>query len=312
MTLQKRDNWFKDYQEIPELGMKGQRKGEARYSFYDEEDFRGNTVLDIGCNIGQMSFQAEKWGARRVVGIEYDKEAHLKSLEIKKKLQSNVQFVHDDLDNPFFWNAINDFDVSLFLSVIDTQELKNRYGILSKLDSKTKKCMYFEGHNRQPTGKYIKNLMDYATFKQIVYLGNVEDDRVMLKCTRETIDTDTCAKKIKESKYNKIAIIGKANAGKSVICDRFMKLGGKEGYTILDDLKTPDGSRFVSQHSLPGIDKLILFDYRAIQYVRDFDVIFFITPSEDKLNERRSIDQYLRSPEGCYDNAKEIYTVISR
>ena len=52
MTLTKRNNWFKDYQEIPGI-REGSRKLQDRMGF-DIADFKGKTVLDLGCNIGQM------------------------------------------------------------------------------------------------------------------------------------------------------------------------------------------------------------------------------------------------------------------
>ena len=72
---EKRDNWFVDYHDIPELGIEGKRKINDRIQHYDRNDFLDATVIDLGCNMGQTAFQAEKWGAKQVVGVEYDAEA---------------------------------------------------------------------------------------------------------------------------------------------------------------------------------------------------------------------------------------------
>ena len=98
---EKRDNWFVDYHDIPELGIEGKRKINDRVQHYDRNDFLDATVIDLGCNMGQMSFQAEKWGAKQVVGVEYDSSAVINANEIKDKLKSNVTFVVDDLDSNF-------------------------------------------------------------------------------------------------------------------------------------------------------------------------------------------------------------------
>ena len=57
-NLIKRDNWFNDYHEIPQLGIKGKRDLNSRIAHYNQNDFKNATVVDLGCNMGQMSFQA--------------------------------------------------------------------------------------------------------------------------------------------------------------------------------------------------------------------------------------------------------------
>jgi len=71
-NLIKRDNWFNDYHEIPQLGIKGKRDLNSRIAYYNQDDFKNSTVVDLGCNMGQMTFQAQAWGAKHVTGIEYD------------------------------------------------------------------------------------------------------------------------------------------------------------------------------------------------------------------------------------------------
>jgi hypothetical protein len=52
-TRRKKDNWFRNYQEISGV-LDGKRKLSERLGFFRPEDFKGRTVLDVGCNIGQM------------------------------------------------------------------------------------------------------------------------------------------------------------------------------------------------------------------------------------------------------------------
>ena len=112
-TMQKRDHWFNEYHDMPELGITGTRKINDRIAHYIQDDFKGATAIDLGCNMGQMSFQAEKWGAD-VIGVEFDSNAIANALEIKEKIGSNVNFVVDDLDSNFFWNSIPKIDVVMF------------------------------------------------------------------------------------------------------------------------------------------------------------------------------------------------------
>jgi hypothetical protein len=310
-TMEKRDHWFNEYHDMPELGITGTRKINDRIAHYNQDDFKGATAIDLGCNMGQMSFQAEKWGAD-VIGVEFDSNAIANALEIKEKIGSNVNFVVDDLDSNFFWNSIPKIDVVMFLAVIDTIELNNRYGILSKACAKTNKVMYFEGHGKAPVSKYMKNIVDYTDFSQIIYKGNTPTKRPFFRCTRDTLTSQECVQQIIDSKYNKIAVVGKSLAGKTTIRNDLQKVNNGK-YDIIDDLKhwTDTGSATqIEIADLKKYEKFVCFDYRALEYYDEFDAVFFLTANETLIGQRRPRKGPLRSPTITnYDTLKEVYTV---
>jgi hypothetical protein len=310
-TMEKRDHWFNEYHDMPELGITGTRKINDRIAHYNQDDFKGATAIDLGCNMGQMSFQAEKWGAD-VIGVEFDSNAIANALEIKEKIGSNVNFVVDDLDSNFFWNSIPKIDVVMFLAVIDTIELNNRYGILSKACAKTNKVMYFEGHGKAPVSKYMKNIVDYTDFSQIIYKGNTPTKRPFFRCTRDTLTSQECVQQIIDSKYNKIAVVGKSLAGKTTIRNDLQKVNNGK-YDIIDDLKhwTDTGSATqIEINDLKKYEKFVCFDYRALEYYDEFDAVFFLTANETLIGQRRPRKGPLRSPTITnYDTLKEVYTV---
>jgi hypothetical protein len=310
-TMEKRDYWFNEYHDMPELGITGTRKINDRIAHYNQDDFKGATAIDLGCNMGQMSFQAEKWGAD-VIGVEFDSNAIANALEIKEKIGSNVNFVVDDLDSNFFWNSIPKIDVVMFLAVIDTIELDNRYGILSKACAKTNKVMYFEGHGKAPVSKYMKNIVDYTDFSQIIYKGNTPTKRPFFRCTRDTLTSQECVQQIIDSKYNKIAVVGKSLAGKTTIRNDLQKVNNGK-YDIIDDLKhwTDTGSATqIEIDDLKKYEKFVCFDYRALEYYDEFDAVFFLTANETLIGQRRPRKGPLRSPTITnYDTLKEVYTV---
>ena len=310
-TMEKRDYWFNEYHDMPELGITGTRKINDRIAHYNQDDFKGATAIDLGCNMGQMSFQAEKWGAD-VIGVEFDSNAIANALEIKEKIGSNVNFVVDDLDSNFFWNSIPKIDVVMFLAVIDTIELDNRYGILSKACAKTNKVMYFEGHGKSPVSKYMKNIVDYTDFSQIIYKGNTPTKRPFFRCTRDTLTSQECIQQIVDSKYNKIAVVGKSLAGKTTIRNDLQKVNNGK-YDIIDDLKhwTDTGSATqIEIDDLKKYEKFVCFDYRALEYYDEFDAVFFLTANETLIGQRRPRKGPLRSPTITnYDTLKEVYTV---
>lgn len=312
----KRDDWFNNYHDIPELGITGTRKVNNRIAHYNIDDFKDATVIDLGCNMGQMSFQAEKWGAKSVIGVEYDATAVANAKEIKEQLGSAVNFVLDDLDSNFFWNSLPSIDVAMFLAVIDTKELENRYGILSKACAKTKKVMYFEGHGKQPVSKYIKNIVDYTDFSHIVFYGFTPINRPFFRCTRDTLTSEECIEKILDSEYKKIAVVGKSLAGKTTLRKNLHKVNNNK-YAIIDDLKEftdpnmlPESAIQLEIEDLAKYEKFVCFDYRALDYYKDFDVVFFITPNTNLIGQSRERKNLMRSPSiKNFDTIKEIYTV---
>jgi SAM-dependent methyltransferase len=282
----KRNGWFRDYQEIPGVRT-GKRKLDDRVDGFDVGDFDGRSVLDLGCNLGQMSLFAAWHGASRVLGVEYDKDAFLAAMDIRNHQDpSTVQYKLDDLDNPLFWHHIEPHDTVLLLSVIDTRELTNRFGILSRACMKCKDVLYFEGHGNQPRSKYFKYILDNTDFTQVEHIGRFEG-RNLFRCSRNVLSTYGFQTKLSAAceRYGKIAVLGNQMAGKSMLRGRMEA----PGFTILDDCD--------DRELIGSCGKLILFDYRAAQYANDFDVVFNVLQPVEKFEIRRKDAHYLRSSE---------------
>lgn len=82
------------YQQVPELDIPGRRNLAHRVEAHrlGEVDFRGKTVLDLGCNLGAFSRYAWDRGAKRVVGVDV-KQAEL-AYEISNRLNYwNLDFL---------------------------------------------------------------------------------------------------------------------------------------------------------------------------------------------------------------------------
>lgn len=286
MSLAKRDNWFRDYQEIP--GMRpGKRKLDNRRAGFAADDFAGKTVLDLGCNIGQMSLYAGECGAKSVLGVEYDRDAFAAAMKIRdSKGQVNIRYKLDDLDNPLFWSHIEPHDTVLLLSVIDTKELNNRFGVLSRACMKCRGILYFEGHGGQPPAKYFKYILDNTDFTQVEHVGRYKR-RDLFRCSRDVLDTEGFYEKLRRAckQYSRIAVVGNQMAGKSTLCRGVRN----PDFTILDD--------FADREVIGSCGKLILFDYRATRYANNFDVLFNVVQSPSKFEVTRGSARHLRSPE---------------
>lgn len=117
-----------------------QRDRKNRYELFIKKDFKNASVLDIGCNKGEVLDKAKEWGSKETLGIDYDKEL-------------NPDIVAD-LDEFDF--KIPDFDVVLILSV--TKWVKNPKKLVEEAEKKCKKVMYFEGHQQDYERDNFKEL----------------------------------------------------------------------------------------------------------------------------------------------------------
>lgn len=269
--LGKRDNWFRDYQEMPG-GRKGRRSLESRQPGFLCDDFDGKTVLDLGSNLGQMCLYAAKCGATHVLGIEYDKAAFCEAITIRNQEHATaVQYNRDDLDNPLCWHQIDAYDTVLLLSVVDTKELTNRFGIISRACMKCKKTLYLEGHQDQPHWKYFRYILDNTDFTQVECMGRYEG-RILYRCTRDILDVDGFRRTLDSicTRYRRIAILGNRNAGKTFLCGRIIQ----PEFAVLDDCNDLEKIR--------SYDRLILADYRAAIYESNWEVVFNVLQPQDQ------------------------------
>lgn len=339
--MQKRDNWFLDYQDTT-YGAKGQRVLENRTPFFDKNDFIDKTVLDVGCNLGQMCDYASVCGANKVIGIEYDKTV----VDIAKKnnKKNNVTYICDDIDNYFLYTNIDDkIDTVLLLSVIETQELTNKMGMLSKF-AKLCNVLYLEGHVNSKYENIVKYLTNYTDFTQIEFKGLQYDNsdlkeknlgRHIFRCSRDSHSFETSLncilRLLKESSINhKIAVSGKGGAGKTTLRRSLLLFLNNNGFdfdtsdinkennvlfiddknkvVIIDDIEGKQCEHFWKNHEY----KVIYFDYRSIEYMSSYTTTVFYIKSNAKTFENRPYEySLLRSPTDILYNVLNIYHIQS-
>ena len=148
--ISKEGRWSeKIYHDIPKLGITGLRNHKERVKqlCLDEIDFVGKTVLDIGCNLGQMCREYNDRGAARVVGLD---------VAGIPNVAANIDFYTGYFNNDYY----NDVNLSHAKSRVEVLERKTgvkKYDILSFLAvcghvpfkedlSKIADTVIFEGH----------------------------------------------------------------------------------------------------------------------------------------------------------------------
>jgi tRNA (mo5U34)-methyltransferase len=118
--------------------------GEARDGLAENVgnlDFRGKTVLDLGCNFGYYSFWARSIGARRVLGIDADARI-IRGCEIIRALNGvdGVAFLAIDIVKA---EGIGTFDIGLMIDLIGRQMINTgaARSVLGSLESLSEKEM---------------------------------------------------------------------------------------------------------------------------------------------------------------------------
>lgn len=180
----KRIKWFPSYQSIDELGIRGRRNEYKRYSFLDFTLCKGKIVADYGCNLGQACIKAAKAGAKRVIGIDSQKDTIEAANDIKDILGlENVNYCIIDFNEEDFRKQIMDIfqnstpDISFFLSVYRTKELNDRDGLFQFIIDNTKEIIFFEGHSKRSvdTVEYYTDIF-YNFHLNAQFLGYSQND----------------------------------------------------------------------------------------------------------------------------------------
>ena len=130
-------------------------------------------MLDLGCNIGAMLFQASNMGIASGLGVEYDED----KVEISKEIAalSNLHmlsFRQGDIDE-LTAEDIGEFDIVFSLAIEGHVRDRDRYFDL--LYSITKHVLYFEC-NIYCTVEDATEQLRNADFKDIIFIGLSNDD----------------------------------------------------------------------------------------------------------------------------------------
>ena len=152
----RRLKWFPSYQSFSELGIKGRRNEEQRYRYLDFSLCKGKIVADYGCNLGQASIKASLAGAGKVIGLDSQKDTIESALEIRDLMEiSAIDYYVIDFNDKDFDKKIKQLfqdgtpDISFFLSLYRTRELKGRDSLFQFVIDNTKEKIFFEGHSKR-------------------------------------------------------------------------------------------------------------------------------------------------------------------
>lgn len=181
------ENTLVGYQSLPALGIPGQRRPShrLRHMRLDDYNFRGKTVLDLGCNLGRYCREAIDRGAKRVVGVD----CHRTGLwqQVNNWLGYwNIDFLN--LRLPDEWHRIGSagiekFDVVFALAIVQHMESETYQGGYDKWISElTREVLWLEGGFQEAPGFKREDLE--RDFQRVELLGYIrdEDKRDLYRC----------------------------------------------------------------------------------------------------------------------------------
>ncbi|MCK9371456.1 hypothetical protein M0R04_16190, partial [Candidatus Dojkabacteria bacterium] len=133
--------------------VKGTRDTLYRFDKMDlPKNFTGISLIDLGAQLGAMSIEAYRRGARNILGLEYENDFLKCATELAQYNDMAITYKHADLKNPMqtidtihdFFGKDNTVDIVLALSLTKHVGTINLYHILRNF--KWKYC-FLEGHN---------------------------------------------------------------------------------------------------------------------------------------------------------------------
>jgi len=163
-----------NYHNIPELGIIGGRKNEERVRnmHLNEIDFKGKTVLDVGCSEGYFCRYAMDRGAKMVLGIDL-KGVITPVRELTYYLgYNNIDYKGCDLLETI--PAIEKFDIVFFFSMVQ------HIGLPDWVIENTKEMLVFEGNGKDRDAEGWQKLNQ--NFGEVVEMGKTHDllERIVL------------------------------------------------------------------------------------------------------------------------------------
>lgn len=169
------------YQPVPELAIKGTRDMVSRVTAMrlEEIDFKGKTVLDIGCNLGYLCRWAAAQGARRVVGVDRIADLTYQVANWLGDWQTDylVLRLPEEVGEIFFSSGIEKFDIVIAAAVV-----KHVGGLAPWLRDLCRDLFIFEGHGTISSEAYAPQLRDL--FRTVNYFGQTNDnyERHLFQC----------------------------------------------------------------------------------------------------------------------------------
>lgn len=152
-------------------------------------NLESNTVLDIGCNIGAITIECKKRNAKRVVGLDKDKNLVECAIEIAKIFGLEIEYRTFDIAKEEMYEC---FDYVFFLNVFHHLDERTKIRILHNADRITAKRLFFEASIKGDivsetyltVEDYFSYLRGFTTFTDVTLVGYSDFNRPIFICEK--------------------------------------------------------------------------------------------------------------------------------
>lgn len=160
--------------------------GTVRASRFLAKDIVGQSILDLGCNEGEVLLACHQLGAREGFGVDYSEWCVGRGRAAADALKmDNVHFILGDMENRAVWKLLPHVDTVLLLSILESSVFANKFAVVSHAEKLAQKVLYYEGHETKESHvRWMYQLLVWTSFSRFEYLGNF-DGRALIRCSRE-------------------------------------------------------------------------------------------------------------------------------
>lgn len=163
-----------------------------RVARFHAEDLEGKSVMDFGCNQGNILFMCKERGAVAITGVEHNAWCvEQANNRVAEEHLENAKFVCGDMENLALYRNLPKADTVLLLAILDTSEnaFGNKAAIIGNISRMAKNTLYYEGHKRPESHvRRMYEFMAYSDFTRLEYLGKDDQGRPLMRFGRELID----------------------------------------------------------------------------------------------------------------------------
>lgn len=199
-------DWYQSIHVIEDIVTPGNFDATRRFKLMNLGDLSGKSVLDVGCNSGQICFQVKKLGALKVIGIDINRYRLSQAKKLADIMNLDIEFKEMEILESI---KLGQFDIVFCIAVLtETSDIISSLIVLKQI---TKEILFLE--------------LSIAPFQNnpLFISENFKLRRSNGKCY---------LRKIKGDRWN---LIPNMQFIKSLIGDKFKisKLGRSARYTLL-------------------------------------------------------------------------------
>ena len=191
-------NGFSTYQAIYDSkgnAIKAHGRSDKRFKLINWDDFKGRTVLDLGCSNGMLGIEAARHGASRVVGVERGNSIPTSREYVKHEgLDDRVNFYHIEIENKSFLRNAPRFDIVFYTAMMSWT--RDAHPFCRWIDDHCRRVAYFETNCRHDVQAQLNDFKMETTFHDYKFLGDTSEDATgpgvysFFRCARQVRETN--------------------------------------------------------------------------------------------------------------------------